>query len=189
MTATVVLADTSVLFSRVLRDYLMYAGIERIIRLRWSESILDELERTLAERHKMVPERAGRLRELMNRALPDALVRPTAEDIEHVAHLGLPDEADRHVLAAAIAADADLLCTTNVRDFPPAATAVAGIDTVSPDELLHALTVAFPAEMTGIHRTVVAQMPHSTDEDTLAALERAGAPRTVAALRATLPPR
>ncbi len=125
----------------------------------------------------------------MNRALPDALVTPTAEDIEHVAHLDLPDEADRHVLAAVIAADAGLLCTTNLRDFPPAATAAAGTDAVSPDELPHALTVAFPAEMTGIHHTVVAQMPHSTDEDTLAALDRAGAPRAVAALRATLPPR
>jgi len=53
VTATVVLADTGVLFSRVLRDYVMYAGTDGVIWLRWSDSILDELERTLAERRKM----------------------------------------------------------------------------------------------------------------------------------------
>ncbi|SJM71544.1 PIN domain-containing protein [Gulosibacter sp. 10] len=186
MTATVVLADTSVLFSRVLCDYAMYAGLEGIIRLRWSDSILDELERTLAERHKTTSAQARRLRGLMNSALPDALVTPTASDAEQVAHLALPDEADRHVLAAALAADANLLCTTNLRDFPLAATKAIGVEAASPDELLHAPATAFPAEMIDIHRTVVAQMPHTTDENTLTALRRAGAPRTASTLLAML---
>lgn len=127
---------------------------------------------------------AVRLRSLMNQALPDALVAPTDEDRERVAGLEMPDEDDRHVLAAAVAADATLLCTTNLRDFPAVATAAVGVEAVSPDALLHALVIAFPAEMGRIHRVVVDGMPHSTDEQTLDALARAGAVRTAAALRA-----
>lgn len=186
MTATVVLADTGVLFSRVLRDYVMYAGIEGVIRLRWSDSILDELQRTLADRRKMPPVQAARLRSLMNRALPDALVAPSDEDRERVASLDMPDEDDRHVLAAAIAADATLLCTTNLRDFPAEAATAVGVEAVSPDALLHALVFAFPTEMGRIHQVVVEGMPHSTSEQTLDALTRAGAARTASALRAAL---
>jgi len=61
-----VVADTSVLFSRVLRDYLMYAGIAGIIQLHWSESILDELERNLSQQHKMSAMQGNRLRTLIN---------------------------------------------------------------------------------------------------------------------------
>lgn len=188
MTATVVLADTGVLFSRVLRDYVMYAAIEGVIRLRWSDSILDELERTLAERGKMPHTQATRLRSLMNQALPDALVIPTDEDRERVARLHMSDEDDRHVLAAAVAADATLLCTTNLRDFPPAATTAVGVEAISPDVLLHALAIAFPAEMAYIHGVVVTGMPHSTSEQTLDALVRAGAERTAAVLRDIVKP-
>lgn len=188
MTATVVLADTGVLFSRVLRDYVMYAGIDGVIRLRWSDSILDELQRTLADRHKMPHAQAVRLRSLMNQALPDALVTPTDDDRERVARLNMPDEDDRHVLAAAVAADATLLCTTNLRDFPAASTTAVGVEAVSPDALLHALVIAFPDEMTHIHHLVVDGMPHSTSGQRLDALARAGAVRTAAALRALVSP-
>src|SRR6218665_436502 len=117
----------------------------------------------------------------MNQPLPDALVAPTGEDRERAARLNMPDENDRHVLAAAVAADATLLCTTNLRDFPAASTTAVGVEAASPDALLHALVIAFPAEMGHIHRVVVAGMPHSTDEQTLDVLARAGAVRTAAA--------
>lgn len=37
----VVLADANVLYSRVLRDYLLYAADEEIIAIAWSRGILD----------------------------------------------------------------------------------------------------------------------------------------------------
>ena len=39
----VVLADANVLYSRVLRDYLLYAADQEIIAITWSEQILAEV--------------------------------------------------------------------------------------------------------------------------------------------------
>ena len=50
--------------------------------------------------------------------------------------LSLPDPADVHVLAAAIAGGADVLLTANLRDFPIATLARHGLTRRSPDELL-----------------------------------------------------
>lgn len=186
MNIPIVLADTSVLFPRVLRDYLMYAVLEGLLSLRWSRSILNELERTLAEQRKMTPEHAANLIALMNRALPDALVAPTADDIDRVTALRLPDETDRHVLEAAVAADADILCTANVRDFPASETLRVDVAVFTPDELLHAYMLAMPSQAAVIHGEVVNGMPETSDEATIAALNRAGAPLTAAALRTML---
>lgn len=178
--------DATVLFSRVLRDYVMYAGIGELVRLRWSESILAELSRTLAERGKMSVERAERLCQLMNGALPSALAIPTPHDLERIAHLALPDEADRHVLAAAVTADAACLFTTNIKVFPAESIHEFGLDVVTPDDLLRSLLLLNPQQMISVHRTVVTVIRHSDDEQTLTTLTRAGAPQTAAALRALL---
>ena len=41
--ANVVLADANVLYSRVLRDYLLYADTRRIITIDWSPAILGDV--------------------------------------------------------------------------------------------------------------------------------------------------
>ncbi len=41
--ARVVLSDANVLYSRVLRDYLLYAATRQLISIAWSQSILDEM--------------------------------------------------------------------------------------------------------------------------------------------------
>ncbi|MEO5991684.1 MAG: hypothetical protein ABIP68_08615 [Ferruginibacter sp.] len=48
-------------------------------------------------------------------AFPDAFVQNYKGLIEH---LKLPDINDRHVLAAAIKANANLIVTNNIKDFP-----------------------------------------------------------------------
>ena len=53
----------------------------------------------------------------MNRAFPFAEVEPGAEHWHVVDDLALPDEDDRHILAAAVAAEATVLCTSNIKDF------------------------------------------------------------------------
>lgn len=42
----VVLVDANILNSRVLRDYLVYTAADGLIRLRWSDTILDEMSRS-----------------------------------------------------------------------------------------------------------------------------------------------
>jgi len=104
----VVLADANVLYSRVLRDYLLYAADEEIIAVAWSPQILTEVTEHLREK---VPDfdaaAASRLVSAMNRAFPFAEVEPSEENFRQLAGLQLPDEDDRHVLAAALAAEAN----------------------------------------------------------------------------------
>jgi predicted nucleic acid-binding protein len=178
-----------VLFSRVLRDYLMYAALDGVIALRWSDAILDELERNLILRRKISRANAARLRSLMTQALPTAATAPGQTEFSRIGNLSMPDDADRHVLAAAIAADARVLCTTNLRDFPDEATSAVSVEVLSPDEFLHALVIALPEEMLRVHEITVASMLDSTDEATLSALTRAGAANAASALRALLRPR
>ena len=54
----------------------------------------------------------------MNRAFPYAEVEPDEEHWRALREVSLPDEDDRHVLAASLAAEATVLCTSNTKDFP-----------------------------------------------------------------------
>jgi hypothetical protein len=69
-------------------------------------------------------EKLGRTRELMNAAIRDVLVDNYQELIDG---LTLPDPNDRHVLAAAIRCDAQVIVTWKLRSSPPPTTiAVSG---------------------------------------------------------------
>ena len=79
---------------------------------------------------------------LMNARWPRARViyPPSLE-----ARLWLPDPADRHVLAAAIAGSADGILTLNARDFPRHTLAEEGLWRADPDGFLHGIWQAQPA--------------------------------------------
>ena len=69
----------------------------------------------------------------MNKAVPDALVTGYQETIPT---LTLPDPTDRHVLAAAIVGRADVIVTSNLKDFPADVLQPYGIEAQHPDEFL-----------------------------------------------------
>lgn len=78
-------------------------------------------------------EKTSRLRELMNAAVRDCLV----EGYESlIPILDLPDPDDRHVLAAAIKANAQLIVTRNLKDFPKGTLAKWGIKAKHPDDFV-----------------------------------------------------
>ncbi|HAW46978.1 MAG TPA: PIN domain-containing protein, partial [Roseovarius sp.] len=60
------------------------------------------------------------------------------------ARLWLPDPADTHVLAAAIAGSADGILTLNARDFPRNVLAEEGVWRTDPDGFLHGIWQAQP---------------------------------------------
>lgn len=63
----VVLADANVLYSRVLRDYLLYAADQEIIAVAWSRGILDEITKHLVTNMAGFTAQAGvRLVDAMN---------------------------------------------------------------------------------------------------------------------------
>lgn len=57
----IVLADANVLYSRVLRDYLLYAADQEIIAITWSLEILAEVAEHLQETSSasMMPPQGG----------------------------------------------------------------------------------------------------------------------------------
>ena len=172
----VVLADANVLYSRVLRDYLLYAADEQVIAISWSAEILREVTEHLAENVPGFDADAGRrLVVAMNHAFPYAEIEPGTGDYLELADVSLPDDDDRHVLAAALAAEATVLCTSNTRDFPTEAVGAFGIEVMTPDELLSQLIAEYKPQMLATHRTAVASLSGATDESTAAALRRAGA--------------
>ena len=69
----------------------------------------------------------------MDKVVSDALVTDYEDLIEGI---NLPDPDDRHVLAAAIAGNADVVVTLNMKDFPTERLARYGIEAQHPDTFL-----------------------------------------------------
>ena len=175
----VVLADVNVLYSRALRDYLLYAADQEIVAIAWSSQILAEVTEHLMENVEGFDQAAAqRLVSAMNRAFPYAEIEPDEEHWRTLHDVSLPDEDDRHVLAASLAAEATVLCTANTKDFPANLVEALGIEVLTPDQLLSRLVVEYGPQMLAAHRTAVASLKGATDESTATALRRAGAPTT-----------
>jgi predicted nucleic acid-binding protein len=181
----IVLGDANVLYPRVLRDYLLHAASSGALSIVWSSTIIDETVRHLEQNIAGFSKESGEvLRCLMNEAFPLAQIDPTPSDFARVKEFALPDEGDRHVLAAALAADADIICTSNIKDFPQEVIAALGISIQTPDSLLSSLAVSHPKKMFMAHRRAVSLLAGATDSTTIEALRKAGAPMTADAMAA-----
>jgi predicted nucleic acid-binding protein len=132
-----VVYDACVLYPAPLRDFLMWLGLSGQFRARWSNDIHDEWKRNLlSNRPDLNQEQVDRTSTLMDRAIADAVVEGYEPLIEG---LQLPDNDDRHVLAAAIRCGASVIVTFNQRDFPAHALAPYGIEAQHPDEFIENL--------------------------------------------------
>jgi len=129
----VVVDDACVLYPAPLRDLLMRLATTGLFAARWTEQIHDEWTSNLLKKRPELAEAIPRTVELMGRAVPDALITGHEPLIQG---LVLPDPDDRHVLAAAIRAGAQLIVTFNLKDFPADTLAVFGIEAVHPDTFL-----------------------------------------------------
>jgi predicted nucleic acid-binding protein len=130
----VALLDACVLYPAPLRDLLLRLALTDLFRARWTDRIHDEWVRSLLSRRPdLSRERLQRTRELMDRTVPDCLVTGFEELIES---LDLPDPQDRHILAAAIRAQAGVIVTYNIRDFPEDVLDSYGIEVQHPDEFV-----------------------------------------------------
>ncbi|MEM8959576.1 MAG: PIN domain-containing protein [Pseudomonadota bacterium] len=128
-----VLIDACVLYPTLLRAIVLEVARAGAFTPLWSARIIEEWRRAALRTH---PEQAAMLGgeiALVTARWPNAevAVPPDAE-----AGLSLPDENDRHVLAAAIAGGADLILTLNLRDFPARTLARHGLRAEHPDAFL-----------------------------------------------------
>lgn len=135
--AFVVIYDACVLYPAALRDLLM--GIAATpgtpVRARWTDAILDEcFTAILRDRTDLNKQNLANTRAQMIRSVPDCLVTGYEQLIPG---LKLPDEKDRHVLAAAIRANAQAIITFNLKDFP--ATIPQLLDTLRDQRLVQSV--------------------------------------------------
>ncbi|MCG3470268.1 PIN domain-containing protein [Xenorhabdus bovienii] len=176
--------DACVLYPARLRDLLMHLGLAGLYQPKWSDTIQDEWKRNLLkQRSDIKPEVLEQTTTLMNTALPDANVTGFELLIEG---LRLPDEDDRHVLATAIRANAEVIVTMNLKDFPPKILAEFDIEALHPDEFisdLFDLNHAAALEAVRQQRIALKNPPMSTDEF-LYMLLKQGLPMTVKAIDA-----
>jgi len=131
--AFVALLDANMLYPAYLRDALLRLAEAEIYQVRWSRQILDEMARNVLKNNPDLPEeRMDRLVRTMEKAFPDAMVTGHETLIPGMT----TDPKDRHVLAAAVRGRADVIVTSNVRDFPPEACEPYDVAVQTPDEFL-----------------------------------------------------
>lgn len=132
--AYVALLDASVLHPWVVCDLLLRLAERGLYRPAWSSEILDELVESLTERIPEHADRFRRRRERMEAAFAEAITEEPARYLAAVPD-GV-DVGDRHVVAAALAARADVIVTNNVRHFAPDRLAESGLLVQTADEFL-----------------------------------------------------
>jgi PIN domain len=134
-----VLFDACVLYPAPLRDFLMHLAVTDLFRAKWTEEIHDEWIRNLLKnRTDLTKERLYRTRDFMNSNVHDCLVYGYENLIPS---LTLPDKNDRHILAAAIHADVDVIVTFNLSDFPATALSQYGVEAQHPDVFFSSLAL------------------------------------------------
>ena len=159
----IVVLDANVLIPAAPRDTLLRAAERGLYQPRWSDAILDEVERNLVENGLTSADDASDLIAVMRDVFPEALVSEFDDLIDMMPN----NPKDRHVLAAAVYAHADIIVTENLRDFGDDVLAPYAITALSIDEFLVTLWDRSPKAMTHIVREQAADLdfpPMTPDE-------------------------
>ncbi|MGH7914983.1 MAG: PIN domain-containing protein [Candidatus Binataceae bacterium] len=143
MSSFIVVLDACVLIPAPLRDTLLRAAEAGLYRARWSDNILEEMRRNLVSKLSQSEEQAQRLVNIVSAAFPEAMVTGYASLTANMTN----HPKDRHVLAAAVVAGAQVIVTSNLKDFPEAALAPFGIEAQAPDDFLISLFDLDPDQM------------------------------------------
>lgn len=124
--------DTNVIYPIDVRDLLFWFASYDLFTPKWSKHIFSEWENVM--KRKGVPE--DEIQKRLSKAqlaFPDALVDNYKQLINL---LDLPDDKDRHVLAAAIKANANIIVTNNMKDFPKEYLATFGLTAKMADDFI-----------------------------------------------------
>ena len=174
--------DACVLYPASLRDFFMRLAV-RLYQPKWTDTIHEEwIRNVLADRPDVTPAQLTRTRDLMNRHGGACLVTGYEALIST---LTLPDPDDRHVLAAAITAQAPVIVTFNLSDFPSKLLTAYNVQAVHPDDFAASLYKANSLQFIQLvkrHRAALVNPP-KTVEEYLATLAQCGLRKTVTLLQ------
>lgn len=177
------LLDTCVIYPTVMREMLMGAARAGLFTPLWSERILGEWQRASIKLGPVGEAQAGTEIALLRAAWPKACVK-IPEGV--AARLWLPDAADVHVLAAAIAGHADAIVTVNDKDFPRHTLGEEGLERIGPDQLLFDLWLKDAGAMQAVGDAVLAEANRLSGDtwEMRGLLKKARLPRIAKALSA-----
>lgn len=182
------LIDACALAGALKRNLLLTLAEAEFFRVRWSDLILDETEAAIVKilRDKSVEDaadRASRARSAMVEAFEEACVG----DFEGLmgAVKGLPDDKDRHVVAAALKTSASVIVTDNLRDFPVSILSSLNLEARSADAFIADTIALDPGRAVAAIRKMRLRLkkPEKTAEILLLDMEAAGLTETVDVLK------
>jgi hypothetical protein len=165
--------DACVLVPIALTDTLLRVAERGMYRPLWSSRILLEAQTAIEEIHPGID--VGKRFASMREAFGDAMVTGW-EALE--SGIRLPDEDDRHVVAAGICGRADAIVTMNRADFPAAALNPLMLEAVHPDDFLLDQLDLSPQTVLQVIREQAARTrnPSLAPRDLATILGRAGVP-------------
>lgn len=132
MANVAVVLDACVLYPMYLRDTLLSIAEAGLYLPYWSQKILDEATKNLVSKGIKTPEEARKFEAIIKEAFPEAMV----EVPPGLAEVMTNHPKDRHVLATAIVAKADIIVTDNLPDFKAEDLNPWNVKAQSPDEFL-----------------------------------------------------
>jgi predicted nucleic acid-binding protein len=134
--------DACVLVQAPLRDTMLrLAEPPALYQPLWSDEIIAEMKRALETQIGLPPAKTAYLVRELRRHFADCWVT----GFEPLVRKMTNDPKDRHVLAAAVRANARSVVTFNKRHFPPSATSPWNIEAVGPSRFLEELYTEAPA--------------------------------------------
>lgn len=176
--------DANVLYPYFLRDLLIRIALKDLYKPLWTERIHDEwIISLLKNRDDLMKERLEYAKDLMNENMPDANIENYEDLIEGVV---LPDPDDRHVLAAAIKANAEMIVTYNLKDFPKEILDQYYIEAIHPDDFILCQIDLNPGAVRAAILSVLKDLikPPVNITEYLRILEKRGLTKTVSRLKA-----
>jgi len=174
-----VLLDACVIFPTIMREMLIGAASQGLFEPIWSERIIEEWVRAT----RRLGEGADLTAKIEAATMSDRF-KEARVDHTQTEGLWLPDENDIHVLAAAIAGNAEVLLTNNLGDFPTRILAQHNILRRDPDGFLIDLFQDHPDQIIGTAEVMHAKAEKISgrEQSMRGLLKRSGLPRLGKAL-------
>ena len=175
--------DANVLFPASLRDTLLRAYKKGLYTMRCTEDILEEVQRNLVSKKQTTEQQADRLMDTIRKQFPETFISDYKDLIDSMVN----DPKDRHILAAAVACEAKVIVTNNLKHFPQSIVAPFEIEVQHPDDFLIQLFYLYPDIMVEIieRQAKDLQRPPKTTLELLGTLNQ-HVPNFVSLVRASI---
>jgi predicted nucleic acid-binding protein len=149
----------------------------------FTNEILREMRRNVLRDYPIEPAAIDRTIRQIVAAFGEGLV----EDYEYLVPRMTNHPKDRHVLAAAVKADVDVIVTDNMKDFSESSRSEHGIEVWTPESFLIGCVERFPTEMREVMRRWSRDLDHPpmSELEILDTISRS-VPRFSEAMRETL---